>query len=218
MGLFGGDKKKDPKDAVKEWQSKLRKEGRGLDRQIRGIQREEEKAKRSLKDAAKKGDRDVCVILGKEIVRSRKAVSKIHTAKAQIKSIEYSMTQQLATIRVSGALEKSTEVMKNMQSLVKVPEVMATMREMSKEMMKMGIVEEMLEDTMEGLDDGEELEDEAQEEVDKILWELTAGKIGEAPDAVTESLPVREPEGATADVSSEEEVEDMRARLEALRS
>ena len=41
----------------------------------------------------------------------------------------------------------------------------------------MGIVEEMLEDTMEGLDDGEELEDEAQEEVDKILWELTAGKI-----------------------------------------
>ena len=34
----------------------------------------------------------------------------------------------------------------------------------------------MIEDTMEDLDDGEELEEEAQEEVDKVLWELTAGK------------------------------------------
>ena len=45
-----------------------------------------------------------------------------------------------ATLRVSGALEKSTEVMKSMQTLIKVPEVMATMREMSKEMMKVLLV------------------------------------------------------------------------------
>jgi charged multivesicular body protein 3 len=59
------------------------------------IQREEEKVKRSLKDAAKKGDKDVLRILAKELVQSRKAISKIHCAKAQIKSVEYSMTQQL---------------------------------------------------------------------------------------------------------------------------
>ena len=34
----------------------------------------------------------------------------------------------------------------------------------------------MLEDTMETLDD-DELEDEADEEVDKVLFDLTAGKI-----------------------------------------
>lgn len=45
------------------------------------------------------------------------------------------------------------------------------------------------------------------------------GKIGEAPDAVKDSLPVREPEGATAASSDEEEdVTEMQARLEALRS
>jgi len=37
---------------------------------------------------------------------------------------------------VAGALQKSTEVMKAMQSLVKIPEIQATMRELSKEMMK----------------------------------------------------------------------------------
>ena len=43
---------------------------------------------------------------------------------------------QSALLRVSGALEKSTAVMKAMQSLVKVPEIQATMMELSKEMMK----------------------------------------------------------------------------------
>ena len=60
-----------------------------------GIKREEDKIKHSLKDAAKKAHKDVCATLAKEIVRSRKAISKIHTAKAQIKSVEYGMQQQL---------------------------------------------------------------------------------------------------------------------------
>lgn len=34
----------------------------------------------------------------------------------------------------------------------------------------------MMEDTFEGLEDQDDLEEEAQEEVDKVLWELTAGK------------------------------------------
>ena len=42
----------------------------------------------------------------------------------------------VATLRMAGALEKSGEVMKYMQQLVKVPEISRTMQEMSKEMMK----------------------------------------------------------------------------------
>ena len=38
---------------------------------------------------------------------------------------------------------------------------------MSKEMMKAGIIEEMMEDTFEGMEDQDELEDAAQEEVSK---------------------------------------------------
>ena len=62
---------------------------------ITAIQREEEKAARSLKDAAKKGHKDVCVILAKEIIRSRKAVNKIYASKAQLNSVEMSMKNQL---------------------------------------------------------------------------------------------------------------------------
>lgn len=124
-----------------------------------GIQREEEKAKRTLKDAAKKNDKDSCVVLAKEIVNARRTINKIHVSKTQLNSIQMQMKNQLctsfsssitgfrtsiliivleltATLRVAGSLQKSTEVMQMMQNLIKVPEVAATMREMSKEMMK----------------------------------------------------------------------------------
>ena len=39
-----------------------------------------------------------------------------------------------------------------------------------------GIIEEMMEDTFESMEDGEDMEEEAEAEVDKILFEITAGK------------------------------------------
>merc|ERR1719312_1324070 len=172
MGLFG--KSPDPKDQVNDWCKKLRKEGNQIERQINGIRREEAKVTKSLKDAAKKGDKDVCKILAKEMVNSRKSVNKLYAAKANINSVSMQMKNQLAMVKVAGSLQQSTEVMKTMQQLVKLPEIQKTLMEMSREMMKAGIIEEMMEDVMEPLGEQEELEDAAQEEVDKILFELTA--------------------------------------------
>ncbi|MBZ3883614.1 Charged multivesicular body protein 3 [Sciurus carolinensis] len=206
---------------VNEWSLKIRKEMRVVDRQIRDIQREEEKVKRSVKDAAKKGQKDVCVVLAKEMIRSRKAVSKLYASKAHMNSVLMGMKNQLAVLRVAGSLQKSTEVMKAMQSLVKIPEIQATMRELSKEMMKAGIIEEMLEDTFESMDDQEEMEEEAEMEIDKILFEITAGALGKAPSKVTDALPEPEPQGAMAaseDEEEEEALEAMQSRLATLRS
>ncbi|KAM8940341.1 charged multivesicular body protein 3 [Pelodytes ibericus] len=221
MGLFGKTQERPPKDLVNEWSLKIRKEMRVIDRQIRDIQREEEKVKRSIKDTAKKGNREACVILAKEVVHSKKAVSKLYASKAQMNSVLMSMKNQLAVLRVSGSLQKSTEVMKAMQNLVKIPEIQATMRELSKEMMKAGIIEEMLEDTFEGMEDQDEMEEQAEMEVDKILFEITAGALGKAPSKVTDALPEPMPEGAAAameDEDDEEDLEAMQSRLEALRS
>ncbi|XP_046851237.1 charged multivesicular body protein 3-like [Xenia sp. Carnegie-2017] len=218
MGLFGKTPQKTPKEQVQEWSRTLRKESRQLDRQIRSIETEKAKVTRTIKDSAKKGDVESCRILAKEVIRAKKAVSKLYASKAQLGSVEMSMKNQLATVRVSGSLQKSTEVMKNMQELVKLPEIQATMQELSKEMMKAGIIEEMLEDTFESLDD-DEMEEEAQEEVDRILFEVTQGALGQAGSVATNELP-GEIEGATAMVESDEEndMADMQKRLESLRS
>ncbi|XP_076014619.1 charged multivesicular body protein 3 [Genypterus blacodes] len=220
MGLFGRTNDKPPKDLINEWSSKIRKEMRMIDRQIRDIQREQEKVKRSIKDAAKKGQKDVCVVLAKELVQSKRAVAKLYTSKAQMNSVLLSMKNQLSVLRVAGALQKSTEVMKAMQNLVKIPEIQATMRDLSKEMMKAGIIEDMLEDTFESMEDGEDMEEAAEAEIDKILFDITAGALGKAPSKVTDALPEMEPAGATAasEDESEEDIEEMQSRLAALRS
>lgn len=41
---------------------------RAADRQIRDIQREKERVKQSVKDAAKKGQKDVCVVPANEMI------------------------------------------------------------------------------------------------------------------------------------------------------
>ena len=46
------------------------------------------------------------------------------------------MKAQASQLRIAGCLSKSTDVMKSMQQLVKMPEIQKTMMEMSKEMMK----------------------------------------------------------------------------------
>jgi len=221
MGLFGKTKGPDPKEQVQEWGKKIRKEGYNLDRQINAIKREEMKVTKSLKEAAKKGDKDVCHILAKEIINSRKAVTRLYTAKANLNSVQLQMKNQLATVKVAGALSSSAEVMKSMNALVKLPETQKTMMELSREMMKAGVIEEMLEDTMEGLDAEEEMEEAAQEEIDKIIFELTTGKLGEAPTAVKDTLPApvaSKPMPAEESEESEGELEEMQSRLEALRS
>jgi len=229
MGLFGKSAPPGPKEQVKEWSKKLRKERNALDRQINQIKREEQKAVNSIKQSAKKNDTTSAKILAREVVNARKAVTRITTAKAQINSVELQMQQQASQIRVVGALQKSTDVMKSMSNLIKVPEVHQVMQEMSREMMKAGVIEEMMEDTFEAIDDPEELEEDVQQAVDKILSEITMGvkdkmaKAPQAPDAsiALPELPDKEEEQVAAETEAAEADEDMaemQSRLAMLRS
>ncbi len=45
-----------------------------------------------------------------------------------------------ALLRMSGAIEKSTDVMKAMQGLIRIPEIQASMMDLSKEMSKVSCV------------------------------------------------------------------------------
>ena len=47
----------------------------------------------------------------------------------------------IATLRMAGAIGKSTEVMKAMQNLIRVPEISQSMMELSKEMAKVHVAE-----------------------------------------------------------------------------
>ena len=113
-------------------------------------------------------------------------------------------------------MKASTGVMKDVNSLVRLPELMGTMRELSQELVKAGIIEEMVGDSLpdDQLMEGED--DEAEAEVDKVLGEILTGKLGKA--GVVERPVAEEPEPEQDLEEQEATLDEMRGRLEALKS
>ncbi|KAI9349429.1 Snf7-domain-containing protein [Zopfochytrium polystomum] len=208
--IFG--KRLTPEEQVRKWRQSIRAQERELDKQLRGIATEEGKAKMNIKAAAKRKDYASCKILAKEVARSRRARDRIHASKAQLNSLVMQLQQQMAAAKIAGTLKKSTDIMKTVNQLIKLPEIAKTMQEMSMEMTKAGIIGEMMDDAIDSLDE-EGIEEEAEEEVDKILFELTDGLLGEAGSV---GAPVEAPE--SKEEEAEPEVDTMQARLAALRS
>ena len=154
--------------------------------------------------------------MAKELVSSRKATARIRSAQAQMNSIQLQLNSQLATLKVSGALQKSTQVLTSLNSLMKVTEVSAVMQELSREMMKAGIIEEMMEETIDevtGIDE-DEMEEKVASEVEKVLFEITKGAMGKMP-TVADAEPIA---GTSEEAEPEEELEAIQKRLQALKS
>lgn len=199
---------------MRNWQHKLKSESRQLDREIRQLDAASRSAKATVKQLAVKGDVKSARILAKEVVRSDKQKNKLYVSKARLGSIGVQLNQQLAMLKVTGSLQKSTEIMKLSNNLVKLPQISSAMRDMSMEMTKAGIMEEMLEDTLE-MEDNDEIEEEADAEVEQVLFDLTNGKLGQAGSVKTE-LPTTEEE--ITDAEAERKMEEYRSRLNGLLS
>eukprot|EP00897_Mesotaenium_endlicherianum_P008650 jgi/Mesen1/7813/ME000413S07070 len=82
------------------------------------------------------------------------------------------------TSKAVGHLQKSAEVMKMVNDLVKAPQVAATMQELSKELAKM--VGEAVDDAL----DTDDIEEETEEEVDRVLTELATETTTAMPSAL----------------------------------
>ena len=88
------------------------------------------------------------------------------------------------------------------------------MQELQREMMKSGVIEEMMNDALDDALGDEDLEQETDDEVNKVLEEIISGQLDKMP---TNSLPAQQ--SLDANVESEEEDEQaLQERLQSLRS
>lgn len=226
MGLM--KPKPTPKEQLREWQRKLRQETRNVDRQIRDIQREEKGVQKSIKEAAKRNDLGSARSLARELVNARKVVERLHENKAQLNSISMHLGESVATVTAVGHIQKSTEVMKLVNGLLKAPEVAATMQDLQKEMMKSGVVEEMVTDSLDAALDNEDIEEEIEGEVDKVLSDIAGETIAQLPEnavrkekvkhPAVEEEPQEENEALAEGADDDAELEALRARLASVRS
>ncbi|GAV66470.1 Snf7 domain-containing protein [Cephalotus follicularis] len=216
--------KANPQQQLRDWQRKLRQECRNIERQIRDIQRAERSVQKGIRDAAKRNDMGSAKALAKEIVISRKTVNRLYENKAQLNSISMHLGESIAIARTVGHLNKSAEVMKLVNNLMKAPEMAVAMQEFSKEMTKAGIIEEIVNDAVDTALDSEDIEEEIEEEVEKVLTAIAGETAAQLPEAVRKER-VKKPaqtaeleEAIPEDADDGEELEEMRARLAKVRS
>lgn len=180
---------------------------------------------KAIKDSAKRNDMASAKSLAKELVQSRKAVTRLYENKAQLNSISMHLGELVATSKAVGHLSKSAEVMKLVNKLIKAPEMAVTMQEFSKEMTKAGVIEEMMNDAVDSALDSEDIEEEIEEEVDKVLTELAGETASQLPDAVRKER-LKQPstsqavdeEEPIAEGADDDELDQIRARLANVRS
>merc|ERR1712000_647078 len=83
---------------------------------------------------------------------SRSAMSKRRPSssysKPQLNSVQMQVNEAFAVRKIEGSIKASVGIMKDVNSLIRLPQYGATMRELSVELMKAGIIEEKVEDTL----------------------------------------------------------------------
>ena len=202
----------------------IRKNVRQLDRDIGNLKILDQKTKKYILDASRRGQKNPSQAkqataeartFAKELIRVRRQAARLNTSKAQLKSVQMQVNEAFSVRKIEGSLKASTGIMKDVNMLVRLPELTGTMRELSQELMKAGIIEEMVGDTLPNDELLEGEDEEAETEVDKVLGEVLHGRLGKVGTVQEDIQPPLEQE---EDEDQEATLEQMRGRLEALKS
>jgi len=210
MNLFGKPPP-DPREMTRKWVNELKHEQRAIDRDISQMDREEAKIKMELKRVAKTGNKQAIATYAKSIVRARNQRARMFEAKARLNSCVMQIKQTEATNKVVGHMERSTSVLKSLQNMMSVPKLAAVAQNLSKEMMKAGVIEEMVNDSLAVLDP-EDVDELADEEIDKVVTEITQGVLGKAGEIKNKNLK-KDEEVVEDDEQDAAKLEEMKKRL-----
>ena len=205
----------------------MRSNTRKLDRDLANLKALESKTRSYIIQANKRAQRNPSQakqaasetrMFAKELIRVRRHEQRVATSKATLASVGMQVNEAFAMRKIEGSLKNSTVIMKDVNTLVKIPEISGTMRELSQELVKAGIMEEMVGDSLPDNDLLEGEDEAAETEVDKVLSEILKDKT-QTPAMPAEPVkPVEEQPEEEEEIGSEEMLAQMRGRLEALKS
>jgi charged multivesicular body protein 3 len=179
----------DMREKQREWQRKLQHQQRDLDKSIREIEREEVKVKNAIKKAVKDKQMAGAKSLARQIVMSEKEKERLVTCKVHIEGISIQLKTAAATLKVTGSMGKSCEIMKSMNALVNAAETSAVSRELAQELSRFGIIEEMMGEQLDAaMDPDGDLDELADSQVEALVQEIVSGVKATA--AGSKQLPV----------------------------
>ena len=216
-------KRETPKEAAmkakREARREVRSNQRGLDREIRELDRQEKQITMELKQRAKatNSSSDTALkALAKQLVQVRQQRAKIQSTKAQVGAMGMHATTAASQMVAATAMGSVAETMKTANKAMDIKATTKIMTEFQRENERMAVKEEMMDDMLTDAFDTEGVEEEADQVTSQVLAELGVELDQQMVGIIA---PQNKPE---AEMTSEEQeaiddvLPDLKARLNAL--
>jgi hypothetical protein len=184
---------------TRKWIVRLRMIERRMGRQRQKLKAEEKKMMREVESAVNKGDMDEARLYAKDVAKTRKMGLTTQKIQSRVKAMTFKLEQAQAMESMSQDMVGLVRALRSVNASLRIPQLENVIVDMEQEMTQLDMATEAIDEGLELTDMTEEID----EDVDKIIGELAAGKAATA----ATSLP-------TADIKSQE----IQKELEKLKS
>ncbi|GAA5981240.1 hypothetical protein JCM5350_006072 [Sporobolomyces pararoseus] len=231
--LFG--RSKTPAERLRQHQRSLQKAQRELDRERSKLEQQEKKLVLDIKNGARKGEIGSCKVMAKDLVRTRRYISKFYTMKTQLQAVSLRLQSLRSNQQMAEAMKGATKAMGLMSRQMNLPQITKILQDFERESEMMDMKEEMMgdaiDDTMEDQEEGEGEEEEGNKILEEVLAEIGVSvgqQLGEAPTDTPMKSSISEPGARRAVAVGESSsggggggdsggIDDLQARLDNLR-
>lgn len=221
--LFG--KRLTPREQMRRNQRQLERTQRELEREKSKLQIQEKKLIKDIKKSAKEGQISAVKVQAKDLIRTRKQISKFDKMKTRIQAISLRLQTMRSSTEMTSSMKSATRILSGLNGNMNMNQIGRITQQFQKSMDMMDQKQEMVDDVMDDMMD-DELEDEDDDEVDdvinKVLDEVGVDLHDKLGSSTVPSEGIENKEGAATNkpqlVGAEGSVDnDLQARLQSLK-
>ena len=205
-----GNKAPTPEERMREAKRLINRGVRELDRERVRLQNEEKKIVMEIKALAKTGQIAPCKTLAKDLVRSRRYVTKFYEMKSKLQGVGLQLQTVKSTQSMSMALKGVTASMKAFNKTMNNQELNNIMKEFMRENERMGVTEEMMGDAIDMALDQEGDVEASDQVVNQVLSEIGI----EVSDQIGDGVPIR---GFNQEEEKKEDLNNLESRFNNLK-
>jgi len=201
MGL--GQSKPTLEEQMRANKRMINRSVRELDRERNNLAAQEKKIIADIKIAAKNNQISSVKIMAKDLVRTRRYMSKFYEMKSHLQGVQLRMQTIKSTEAMARSMAGATKAMSALSKQLNIPGLTAILQEFQQETEKLGITQEVMGDTID--DVLGEVGDIEQEEmvVAQVLDEIGIDANSLLADAPKSRMPAT---GTTASVAPSKEI------------
>merc|ERR1712230_282601 len=210
-------KRMTPAERLRKHQRALEKTQRELDRERVKLENQEKKLVQDIKKSAKNGQMGAVKVQAKDLVRTRRYISKFYQMRTQLLAISLRIQTVRSNEQMMQSMKGATQLLGSMNRQMNLPALQRIAMEFERENDIMDQRQEMMDDAIDdvtGLEDEEEGEEVVNQVLDEIGVDLN-NALGETPTGLQKQAV---PEGRVAQaIGGGGEDDDLQARLDSLR-